>query len=190
MTTYKVGYFVGSLSSKSINRLLSRALVRLAPPELHLAEIPFKDLPLYSPDYEADYPPPATALKDAIASADAVLFVTPEYNRSIPGWLKNAIDWASRPKGKNSFARKPSAVIGTSPGKIGTAVAQQHLRSLLSYCNSPQMNSPEAYIQFTPGLIDQDGNVTNTSTEEFLRDFMTEFHAFVGRVYTVLPRTT
>jgi chromate reductase len=185
-----VGYFIGSLSSKSINRLLSKALVRLAPPELHLAEIPFRDLPLYSPDYEIDYPPPAAALKAAIASADAVLFITPEYNRSIPGGLKNAIDWASRPKGKNSFARKPSAVIGTSPGKIGTAVAQQHLRSLLSYCNSPQMNSPEAYIQFTPGLIDHDGNVTNTSTEQFLRTFMTEFHGFVVRVYTVLPRTT
>ena len=190
MMTYKVGYFVGSLSSRSINRLLSKALVRLAPPELRLTEIPFKDLPLYSPDYETDYPPPAASLKEAIASADAVLFITPEYNRSIPGGLKNAIDWASRPKEKNSFARKPSAVIGASPGKIGTSVAQQHLRSLLSYCDSPQMNSPEAYIQFTPGLIDQDGNVTDTSTEEFLRAFMTAFHAFVVRVYTVLPRTT
>ena len=188
MTPYKVGYFIGSLSSTSINRLLAKALTRLAPPELQLSEISFKDLPLYSPDYEASYPPVATTLKDAIASADAVLFVTPEYNRSIPGGLKNAIDWASRPYGKNSLARKPSAVIGASPGAIGTAIAQQHLRSLLGYCNSPQMNSPEAYIQFTPGLITADGEVTNQSTEAFLRNFMAELHAFIVRVYMALPR--
>jgi chromate reductase len=185
---FQVGVFVGSLSSKSINRLLAKALTNLAPPELELTEIPFKDLPLYSPDYEPDFPPVARALKDALAASDAVLFVTPEYNRSIPGGLKNAIDWASRPYGKNSFTRKPSATIGTSPGAIGTAVAQQHLRSLLGFCNSPQMNAPEAYIQFQPGLITADGQVTNESTREFLRTYMKEFHAFIGRVYTVLPR--
>ena len=125
MATYKVGYLVGSLASKSINRLLAKALVRLAPPELEFREIPIKDLPLYSYDYDADFPPVARAFKQAIAEVDAVLFVTPEYNRSIPGALKNAIDWASRPWGKNSFARKPSGVIGTSPGSIGTAVAQR-----------------------------------------------------------------
>jgi|SRR5687767_2757780 len=112
----------------------------------------------------------------------------PEYNRSIPGALKNAIDWASRPWGQNSFRRKPSAVIGASTGAIGTAIAQQDLRSLLGYCNSPQMNAPEAYIRFTPGLILEDGRVTNEKTEEFLRAFITEFHAYIGRVYTVLPR--
>ena len=153
MATYKVGYFVGSLANGSINRLLAKALMRLAPPELAFTEIPIKDLPLYSDDYDADFPPVARAFKEAIADVDAVLFVTPEYNRSIPGGLKNAIDWASRPWGKNSFARKPSAVIGTSPGAIGTAVAQQSLRSVLSFCNSPQMNPVEAYIQFKPGLI-------------------------------------
>src|SRR6478672_7668527 len=107
MTTYNVGYFVGSLAKASINRKLSRALVRLAPTELQLSEIAFADLPLYSYDYDRDYPPVARALKDAIAAVDAVLFVTPEYNRSIPGGLKNAIDWASRPYGTNSFTRKP-----------------------------------------------------------------------------------
>jgi chromate reductase len=190
MTTYKVGYLIGSLATGSINRKLARALVRVAPPELELTEIPFKDLPLYSYDYDADFPPPARAFKNAIAAVDAVLFVTPEYNRSIPGGLKNAIDWASRPYGKNSFTRKPSAVIGTSPGAIGTAVAQQSLRSVLSFCNSPQMNAPEAYIQFTSGLINDEGEVTNESTAEFLRSYMAEFHAFITRVYTVLPRTT
>src|SRR5690606_19250688 len=136
-----------------------------------LSEIPFRDLPLYSYDYDADYPPEARALKDAIASVDAILFVTPEYNRSIPGGLKNAIDWASRPWGKNSFSRKPSAVIGASIGAIGTAVAQQSLRSVLSFCDSPQMNAPEAYIHFTPDLIMPDGEVTVASTEEFLRNY-------------------
>ena len=188
MNAYRVGYFVGSLATTSINRLLARALVRLAPPELEMTEIPFRDLPIYSYDYDADFPPVARAFKDAIAAVEAVLFVTPEYNRSIPGGLKNAIDWASRPYGKNSFARKPSAVIGTSPGPIGTAIAQQQLRSVLGFCNSPQMNSPEAYIQFRKGLITEDGQITDTATEEFLRKYMAELRAFIVRVYTVLPR--
>jgi chromate reductase, NAD(P)H dehydrogenase (quinone) len=188
VSAFTVGYFVGSLARGSINRKLALALVRLAPPELHLREIPINDLPLYSYDYDANYPPPARALKDAIAAVDAVLFVTPEYNRSIPGGLKNAIDWASRPWGENSFARKPSATIGTSPGKIGTAVSQQHLKSILSFCNSPQMNAIEAYIEFTPGLVTDDGEVTVDSTAEFLRTYMSEFHGFITRVYTALPR--
>lgn len=190
MNHYTVGYFVGSLSTSSINRLLAKALVRLAPADLEMTEIPLKDLPLYNRDHDNDYPPVARAFKAAIAAVDAALFVTPEYNRSIPGALKNAIDWASRPYGKNSFTGKPSAVIGTSPGKIGTAVGQQHLRSILSFCNSPQMNAIEAYIQFESGLITDDGKVTNKETERFLRDYMTEFHAFIMRVYTVLPRHT
>jgi chromate reductase len=190
MSNYKVGYFVGSLSASSINRLLAKALVRVAPAGLELTEISIKDLPLYNRDYDRNYPPAAQALKDAIAAIDAVLFVTPEYNRSIPGPLKNAIDWASRPYGKNSFTRKPSAVIGTSPGKIGTAIGQQHLRSILGFCNSPQMNAIEAYIQFTDGLITTDGEVTKPDTAEFLRNYMEEFHAFISRVYTVLPKST
>jgi chromate reductase len=190
MTTYKVGYFVGSLSKASLNRKLARALVGLAPQELQLTEIVFGELPIYNYDYDDDYPAVAKTFKDNIAAVDAVLFVTPEYNRSIPGGLKNAIDWASRPYGQNAFTRKPSAVIGTSPGKIGTAVGQQHLRSILGFCNSPQMNSIEAYIQFTPGLISDDGKVTDASTEKFLGGYMTEFAGFIERVYTVLPRTT
>lgn len=103
MSTYTVGYIVGSLSSTSINRILAKALIRLAPDDLSFVEIPIGNLPLYSQDYDADYPPEGRALKEAIAAADAILFVTPEYNRSIPGALKNAIDWASRPWGHNSF---------------------------------------------------------------------------------------
>ena len=190
MATFKVGYLIGSLAKASINRRLAKALVRLAPSGLDMTEVSFRDLPLYSYDYDADYPPTARAFKAALAAVDAVLFVTPEYNRSIPGGLKNAIDWASRPYGQNSFARKPSAVIGTSPGKIGTAIAQQQLRSVLSFCNSPQMNAPEAYVQFTQDLVTDDGRVTNASTEDFLRKYMEDLQAFIERVYTVLPRTT
>lgn len=190
VTTFTVGYLVGSLAKASINRKLAVALARLAPPELALREIPIGDLPLYSYDYDAAYPAAGKALKEAIASVDAVLFVTPEYNRSIPGALKNAIDWASRPWGTNSFARKPSAMIGASPGKIGTAVGQQHLRSILAFCNSPQFNAIEAYLEFTPGLITDEGDVMVDSTREFLANYMKEFHGYITRVYTALPRTT
>lgn len=190
MTTFSVGYFVGSLSSTSINRKLAKALVGLAPKGLEMREIPIRDLALYSSDFDKEYPPRGRELKDAIAAVDAVLFVTPEYNRSIPGALKNAIDWASRPYGQNSFARKPSGIIGTSPGKIGTAVGQQHLRSILAFCNSPLFNAIEAYIEFTPGLVDDAGKVSVPSTEKFLATYMKEFHAFIQRVYTAIPRAS
>jgi chromate reductase len=189
VTTFTAGYMVGSLAKASINRRLARALTLLAPHELKMREIPIGDLPLYCHDFDADYPPAGRALKDAIAGVDAVLFVTPEYNRSIPGALKNAIDWGSRPWGTNSFARKPSGVIGTSPGKIGTAVGQQHLRSILAFCNSPLMNAIEAYIQFTPNLVTEEGEVTDESTREFLSTYMKEFHGFIARVYTAIPRS-
>jgi chromate reductase len=188
MTTYKVGYFVGSLSSKSINRILSKALIRLAPDDLEFIEIPINNLPLYSPDYDNDYPPEAIALKDAIMGSDAVLFVTPEYNRSIPGALKNAIDWASRPWGQNAFDHIPAAVIGASIGQIGTAVAQQSLRGVLSFCNARQMTAPEAYIQYSPEVFTDDGEVTNDATAAFLSSFMVEFRTHLARVLTVIPR--
>jgi chromate reductase, NAD(P)H dehydrogenase (quinone) len=182
-------YLIGSLSSTSINRRLAMALVRLAPPELEFVEIPIRELPLYSPDHDADYPPVARDFKAAIAAVDGVLFVTPEYNRSMPGALKNAIDWASRPSGQNAFTRKPSAVIGASPGRIGTAVGQQHLRSVLGFCNAPQMNSSEACVHFTPELITQSGEVADESMEELLRAYLGELRDFVVRVLAVLPRT-
>jgi chromate reductase len=186
--SYQVGYFVGSLSSTSINRILAKALITVAPDDMEFTEIPIRDLPLYSQDYDADYPPEARALKDAIAATDAVLFVTPEYNRSIPGGLKNAIDWASRPWGQNSFDHIPAAVIGASIGQIGTALAQQSLRGVLSFCNARQMTAPEAYIQFSADDYRDDGTITSPRTEEFLRAFMAEFREHVQRVLTVLPR--
>jgi len=187
MPQFKVGYLIGSLSSQSINRKLAMALVKLAPSQLTMSEISFRDLPIYNRDFDADYPKVARDFKQAIADVQAVLFVTPEYNRSIPGGLKNAIDWASRPWGQNAFTRKPSAVIGASTGAIGTAIAQQSLRSVLSFCNSPQMNAPEAYIQFKPDLITDDGEVTVESTREFLKQYMADFGMFIERVHSVVP---
>jgi chromate reductase, NAD(P)H dehydrogenase (quinone) len=188
MATYQVGYFVGSLSSKSINRILAKALIRLAPHDLEFTEIPIGNLPLYSPDFDDDYPLEATALKEAIASSDAVLFVTPEYNRSIPGALKNAIDWASRPWGQNSFDHIPAAVIGASIGPIGTAVSQQSLRGVLSFCNARQMTAPEAYIRYTQEIFTPDGEVTDNAIATFLSNFMNEFRIHLSRVLTVIPR--
>ncbi len=181
MATRKVGFLVGSLAKDSINRKLAKALVRLAPAGFVLTEIPIRDLPLYSYDFDADYPAPAKAFKEALVASDALLFVTPEYNRGIPGGLKNAIDWGSRPKGSNAFAHKPSAVIGASNGKIGTAVAQRELHSVLGAVASPQMVSPEAYIQFTPGLIDAEGQVADAGTQAFLGKFMAAFQKFLDR---------
>lgn len=189
MTTFRVGYFIGSLSSTSINRTLSKALIRLSPADLEFTEIAIADLPLYSPDYDDDPPGSVRVLKQSIAEVDALLFVTPEYNRSIPGGLKNAIDWASRPRGDNSFDHIPAAVIGASPGSIGTAVGQQSLRAVLSFCNARQMTAPEAYIQFRPDVYLPDGTVTNESSERFLRNFMQEFRDHIERVLTVLPRS-
>jgi chromate reductase, NAD(P)H dehydrogenase (quinone) len=181
MATYQVGYVIGSLAKASINRKLAQAIVRLAPPGLVLTEVPIRDLPLYTYDYDADFPAPGKAYKKALAEAEALLFVTPEYNRGIPGALKNAIDWGSRPRGNNSFARKPSAVIGCSEGKLSTALAQRELHSYLGAVASPQMVAPEAYIQYRPGLIDDEDNVTDESTRAFLQKFLGAFQKFLDR---------
>ena len=152
-----------------------------------MAEIPFKDLPLYSYDYDVDFPPAARALKNAIAAVEAVLFVTPEYNRSIPGGSEER-DRLGEPTVWEEFVCAQAVgcdwdITGCNRHRNG----QQSLRSVLSFCNSPQMNAPEAYIQFTPGLITDAGEVTVPSTEEFLRDYMAEFHIFIARVLQVLP---
>ncbi len=183
--SYTIGYLVGSLATESINRNLAEALVAIAPDGLEFREIPIGNLPLYSYDYDADYPPEARALKEAIESSDGILFVSPEYNRSIPGALKNAIDWASRPWGKNSFARKPTGIIGASPGAIGTAVMQASMRSVLSFLDAPQLNAPEAYITYVPDHFGPGGEVRDETTAGFLRHFMDEYKAFVERVLAV-----
>jgi chromate reductase, NAD(P)H dehydrogenase (quinone) len=180
--TYTIGYLVGSLAKGSINRTLSKALISLAPDDLEFTEIPIGDLPLYSSDYDADYPPEGRALKQAIAASDGLLIISPEYNRSIPGALKNAIDWGSRPWGQNSFARKPTGIIGASPGGIGTAVMQSSMRAVLSFLDAPQLNAPEAYIQFVPDHFGPDGEVRDQARADFLRHYMDEYCEFVRRV--------
>ena len=186
--TYRVAYIVGSLSEHSINRVLSKAIISVAPEELEFFEVPIGNLPLYNRDLDDNYPPEAVALKEALAGAHAVLFVTPEYNRSLPGALKNAIDWASRPWGQNAFNHMPVATIGASPGNLGTVMAQHSLRAVLSFLNTRQMTSPEAYITFYPAHYHEDGNPTDESTREFLSAFVAEFRDHVERVLTVLPR--
>lgn len=186
MTDRTIGYIVGSISSTSINRRLAKALERLAPEGTTLVEIPIKDLPFYSPDFDADYPQVARDFKQAIDDVDGVIIVTPEYSRSIPGVLKNALDWAARPWGQGSFNGKPTAVIGTSGGPIGTAAAQQHLKAVLSHYNAPTLGQPEGYVQSTPGLFTETGEVTDERTAEFLLAYLEAFGTLVDR-YSLVP---
>ncbi len=181
MTTYKIGYFVGSLAESSINRKLADAFVALAPESLELVEIPIKDLPLYSHDMDGDYPQVARDFKAAIESVDALLVITPEYNRGVPGGLKNAIDIASRPWGTNSFAGKPVAIAGASIGAVGTAVAQQQLRGIFGFLDTVIMGQPEAYIQLTAESFDAATGETSESLAGFLRGYLATFESFVVR---------
>ena len=185
MNECKVAVLVGSLRRDSYNRRLARAVEKLAPKELKFEHVRIDDLPLYSQDFDTDYPANAQRLKRDIESAQALLFVTPEYNRSVPGVLKNAIDIASRPWGKNSFAGKPAAVIGASIGSIGTAIAQGHLRTTLGYLDVPLLGQPEVYLHFQNDLIAADGTVSNDSTRKFLQGFVDAYvkwvERFVGR---------
>lgn len=185
--TYRIGLIIGSLSSHSINRRLSLALRALAPEELEIVEIGIGDLPLFNADLEGDLPAAVVAFKNGIEGADGLLIVSPEYNRSIPGPLKNALDWGSRPWGHNSFKRKPTAVIGASPGGIGTAVMQSSLRPVLAFLDAPQLTAPEAYITYSAEVYGEDGTVHNDATREFLSHYLAEFLAFVTRVHANAP---
>ena len=174
----RIAVLVGSLRSGSINRQLAVALAKLAPGAT-FEHLEIGDLPLYNQDHDANMPAPAVRLKREIATADAVLFVTPEYNRSIPGVLKNAIDIASRPYGQSAFAGKPAGVIGASGGAIGTALAQQHLRNVLAYLDMPTLNQPEAFVKFPNGLVAENGDITDASVAKFLKSWVDAYLAFV-----------
>jgi len=180
VSTIKIAVFVGSLRPESINRRLALAVEKLAPSSLAFEPVEIGDLPLYTQAFDGDYPAPCKRLKQQVEAADALLFVTPEYNRSIPGVLKNAIDIGSRPWGTNSFAGKRGAVIGASPGAIGSALAQQHLRNVLSYLDVTTLPQPEVYLQFKDGTIDADGTIASDGTRKFLQDFVDRYAAWVG----------
>jgi chromate reductase len=181
MPLMNVAILVGSLRKESINLKLARAVERLASAELKFDYLRIGDLPLYTQEFDGQYPPVCQRLKDAVEAADAVLFVTPEYNRSIPGVLKNAIDIASRPYGTNSFAGKPGAVMGASPGSAGTSMAQQHLRNVLAYLDVRTLAQPEVFIHFKEGMIDSEGKIENDRTQKFLQGFVDQYVAWVKR---------
>ena len=178
MDRYNIAVVVGSLRRDSLNRQLANGLAKLAPQGCSFQLVEIGDLPLYNQDDDADPAPEVKRLKQHIAGADGLLFVTPEYNRSIPGVLKNALDHASRPYGQNAWAGKPAGVIGVSIGAIGTAMAQQHLRNILAYLDVPAMGQPEAFVHAREGLFDRDGNIGQES-KAFLQKWMDRFVAWV-----------
>jgi chromate reductase, NAD(P)H dehydrogenase (quinone) len=179
MSKFRVALIVGSLRRDSFNRHLADALVELAPAEFSFHPLRIDDLPLYDQDDDANPAEPVKRLKREIGAAAGLLFVTPEYNRSIPGVLKNAIDHASRPYGQNAWGGKPAGVIGASIGAPGTAMAQQHLRNILAYLDVPTLGQPEAFIHVKDGLFDESGKLANDGTRKFLQNWMDRFAAWV-----------
>lgn len=180
MTPYQIAVVVGSLRRDSFNRKLADAITKLAPSEFSFDHVQIGDLPLYNQDDDARPAESVQRLKAQIGAAHGVLFVTPEYNRSIPSVLKNAIDHGSRPYGQNAWSGKPAGVIGVSMGAIGTALAQQHLRNVLAYLDMPTLGQPEAFIQAKEGLFDAAGNI-GPASREFLQSWMNQYVAWVKR---------
>lgn len=174
----KIAVFVGSLQQKSFNKMLAKNLEALAPEGTEFDYVDIASLPLFNQDLEADFPAAAQAAKDKVAAADGVLFVTPEYNRSIPGVLKNAIDWASRPWGANSFNGKPTGIVGASPSPVGTAVAQSDLRHIGGFLNVKLMGQPELYLADAHEHFDESGDVVEAS-REYLQSYITAFAQWV-----------
>lgn len=176
--SYKIAIIVGSIRRDSFNRRLAEALKSLAPKDFELRISRIDDLPLYNQDDDKNQAPQVKRLKDEIANAQGVIFVTPEYNRSIPGVLKNAIDHASRPYGQSAWAGKPAGVIGISVGSIGTALAQQHLRNILAYLDMPTLGQPEAFIHNKPGFFTDAGGIGDDS-RKFLQGWMDRYVEWV-----------
>jgi chromate reductase len=178
MSQTRIAVVIGSLRKDSFNRKLALAIANLAPSDFTFEHLQIDDLPLYNQDDDANQAPAVKRLKTEIAAAQGLLFVTPEYNRSIPGVLKNAIDHASRPYGQNAWAGKPAGVIGVSVGPIGTALAQQHLRNVLAYLDVPTLGQPEAFIQNKEGLSDDKGHIGEAS-KQFLQGWIDKYVAWV-----------
>ena len=180
MSQFQIAVVVGSLRKESFNRRMATAIARLAPPEFTFTQIEIGDLPLYNEDDDAHQAAPVLRLKAAITSAHGLLFLTPEYNRSLPGVLKNAIDHASRPYGQSAWAGKPAGVLGVSVGAIGTAMAQQHLRNVLAYLDVPTLGQPEAFLQAKDSLFDETGNI-GPDSKPFLQAWMDKYVDWVKR---------
>jgi chromate reductase len=176
--SYRIAVVVGSIRRDSFNRQLARALQQMAPIDLKLDLMRIDDLPLYSQDDDANQAPPVKRLKDEIAQSQGVVFVTPEYNRSIPGVLKNALDHASRPYGQSVWAGKPAGILGISVGSIGTAVAQQHLRTILAYLDMPTLGQPEVFLHHKEGFFTADGAVGEAS-REFIAKWLERYAEWV-----------
>ena len=185
MSRIRIAVIVGSLRKDSINKKLALAVSGMFAERFDLQRVEIADLPLYNQDFDDDFPAAGVRFKQQIEAADALLLVTPEYNRSIPGVLKNAIDVGSRPGGSNSFAGKLGAVIGTSPGARGTALAQQHLRNVLVGLDVLAMPQPEVSVQFQQGLIDGEGRIDNERTQKFLQRFVDGYSAWLVKALTV-----
>lgn len=180
MRQYQVAVIVGSLRSDSFNRKLATAMAMLAPANFSFKQLRIDDLPLYNQDDDANPADSVIRLKADISASQALLFVTPEYNRSIPGVLKNAIDHASRPYGQSAWAGKPAGVLGVSVGPIGTSLAQQHLRNILAYLDVPTMGQPEAFIQNKEGLFDAENRIGEAS-KQLLQGWLDRYVAWVTR---------
>ena len=180
MSEYKIALIVGSLRRDSFNRKLAGGLTKLGPADFSFHDVQIGDLPLYNQDDDASQAPPVKRLKAEIKAANGLLFVTPEYNRSIPGVLKNAIDNASRPYGQSAWAGKPAGVLGISVGAVGTAVAQQHLRTILAYLDVPTLGQPEAFIQAKEGLFEADGSI-GAASRKFLQGWMDRYAAWIRK---------
>ena len=180
MSQYPIAVIVGSLRQDSFNHKLANAIVKLAPPEFSFKQVQIGKLPLYNQDDDANPTESVKQLKTGITAARGLLFVTPEYNRSIPGVLKNAIDLASRPYGQSVWAGKPAGVMGTSIGASGTAMAQQHLRNILAYLDVPTLGQPEAFIHARDGLFDEAGDI-GADSRKFLQNWMDHYVAWVKK---------
>lgn len=174
----RIALIVGSLRRDSYNRQVTEAMTRLAPPSTEFVRVTIGDLPLYDQDDDARQPPSVLRLKQDIADADGAMLATPEYNRSIPGVLKNALDHGSRPYGQSIWAGKPAGIIGVSVGAIGTATAQQHLRNILTYLDMPTLGQPEVFLQWRDGLVDEHGEIGEAS-RDFLQGWMDKFLEWV-----------
>lgn len=180
----KVAVFVGSSRPGSINRKFAKALAKLASAKLDFQVVEVNDLPFFDPERENNLPASVQRMKEAVAAADAVLFVTPEYNRGVPAVLKNALDWGTRPYGTNVWDSKLATVTGASPGAIGTAVAQHQLRTMLTAVGALVLGQPEVYLAYKPELIDDDGNVTDEQTAAFLQGYLDKLASLAARLST------